>query len=172
GKYIASPKSETCLPGFSHNQGWDGAPQWATLTDGLPTCRFQLREVAPAVGQAWQSFYADRDGIESELVKTWAHLAHAFAADSTVAGYDLLNEPNPGYGPVAEDATTLGVYYNRAIAAIRAAETSAPGGFHHVVFFEPGAIWSAATVDAPPPRSEERRVGEDCGRRSGGEGYR
>jgi endoglycosylceramidase len=151
GKYIASPESERCLPGFAHQQGWDGAPAWATLTDGLPTCRFQLREVAPAVAQAWQSFYADRNGIETELVKTWAHLARAFAAEPAVAGYDLLNEPNPGYGPLAEDATTLGVFYTRAIAAIRAAESSARGGFHHIVFFEPGALWSALAVDATPP---------------------
>src|SRR5436190_5715172 len=151
GKYIASPKSETCAPSFTRQQGWDGAPQWATLTDGLPTCRFQLREIAPAVGQAWQSFYADRDGIQTELVNTWAHLARAFAADPSVAGYDLLNEPNPGYGPVAEDATALGVFYNRAITAIRAAESQASGGFHHIAFFEPGAIWSAAAFDATPP---------------------
>jgi endoglycosylceramidase len=151
GKYIASPRDETCAPGFSHQQGWDGAPQWATLTDGLPTCRFQIREVAPAVGQAWQNFYADRDGIQSELVKTWAHLAGAFAGNSAVAGYDLLNEPNPGYGAGAEDATTLGLFYNRAIAAIRGAESEALRGFHHIVFFEPGAIWSAATVDTTPP---------------------
>ena len=151
GKYIASPPSEQCLPGFSHQQGWDGAPAWATLTDGLPTCRFQIREIAPAVAQAWQSFYADRDGIESELVKTWAHLARAFATDPTVAGYDLLNEPNPGYGPGAEDATTLGLYYSRVIAAIRAAESAARGGFHHIVFFEPGALWSAFATDATPP---------------------
>jgi endoglycosylceramidase len=150
GKYIASPPSETCAPGFSHQQGWDGAPAWATLADGLPTCRFQIREVAPAVGQAWQSFYLDREGIQSELVKTWAHLAHAFAADPTVAGYDLLNEPNTGYGPGAEDASALGVFYRRAIDAIRAAERASRGGFAHIVFFEPSVIWSAAAVDATP----------------------
>jgi len=151
GKYIASPPGETCAPGFTHQQGWDGAPQWATLTDGLPTCRFQLREVAPAVGQAWTSFYADRDGIESELIATWARLARAFAADPTVAGYDLINEPNPGYGPLATDATALGVYYQRAIAAIRAAERAAPGGVSHIAFFEPGVLWSALGTDTTPP---------------------
>jgi endoglycosylceramidase len=151
GKAIASPKSETCAPGFSHQQGWDGAPAWATITDGLPTCRFQIREVAPAVAQAWQNFYLDREGIQSELVATWAHLARAFAADPTVAGYDLLNEPNPGYGVGAEDATALGLYYKSAIAAIRSAEASVRGGFSHVVFFEPSVIWSAAAADATPP---------------------
>jgi endoglycosylceramidase len=151
GKSIATPKSETCAPGFSPQQGWDGAPAWATLTDGLPTCRFQIREVAPAVGQAWQSFYADRDGIQSELVKTWARLAREFASDPAVAGYDLLNEPNTGYGPGAEDATTLGLYYRRAIDGIRAAERSARGGFPHIVFFEPSVVWSAAAVDTTSP---------------------
>src|SRR3954447_16396250 len=151
GKSIATPQSETCPPGFSPQQGWDGAPAWATLTDGLPTCRFQIREVAPAVAQAWQSFYLDRDGIQSELVKTWAYLAKAFAAEPAVAGYDLLNEPNPGYGVGAEDATTLGLFYRRTIEAIRAAEASARRGFPHIVFFEPSVIWSAAAVDATPP---------------------
>src|SRR3954451_2755404 len=42
GKYIPSSHEETCPPGFSHQQGWDGAPAWATITDGLPTCRFQI----------------------------------------------------------------------------------------------------------------------------------
>jgi endoglycosylceramidase len=151
GKQIASPPGETCAPGFTHQQGWDGAPGWATLTDGLPTCRFQIREVAPAVGQAWQSFYLDRDGIQTELVRTWAYLARAFAGDPAVAGYDLLNEPNTGYGPGAEDATVLGLFYRRALDAIRPAERSAPGGFPHIVFFEPSVIWSAAAIDATPP---------------------
>jgi endoglycosylceramidase len=151
GKYIASPNDETCAPGFSRQQGWDGAPAWATLTDGFPTCRFQIREVAPAVGQAWQSFYLDRDGIQAELVKTWAYLARAFAAEPGVAGYDLLNEPNTGYGPGVEDATALGLFYRRAIDAIRAAERSARGGFPHIAFFEPSVIWSAAAADTTPP---------------------
>jgi endoglycosylceramidase len=151
GKFIASPPGETCAPGFTHQQGWDGAPEWATLTDGAPTCRLGVREVAPAVGQAWTSFYGDRDGIESELVATWARLARAFAADPTVAGYDLINEPNPGYAPGAADATLLGDYYRRAIAAIRDAERGARGGFSHIAFFEPGVLWSALATDATPP---------------------
>jgi len=53
GKYIATPPGETCLPGFDRAIGWDGAPQWATLADGLPTCRIQLRELSPAVAQAF-----------------------------------------------------------------------------------------------------------------------
>jgi endoglycosylceramidase len=150
GKFIASPASEPCAPGASHQQGWDGAPQWATITDGAPTCRFGLRELAPAVGVAFQSFWNDREGIQSALVATWAKLAGAFAADPTVAGYDLLNEPNPGLALGITDVGPIAQFYARAIAAIRTAEHRAPGGFAHVAFFEPSVIWSAAGTDAPP----------------------
>jgi endoglycosylceramidase len=150
GKYIATPPGEPCLPGFQRAIGWDGAPQWATIADGLPTCHERLREVAPAVAQAFTNFYADRDGVQGELVRTWARLAREFAADPTVAGYDLLNEPHPGYAPGPVAATLLGAYYARAIDAIRAAERGVRGGFAHVAFFEPNVTWSATAVDAVP----------------------
>ena len=39
GPPSARRAGETCLPGFEPAIGWDGAPAWATITDGLPTCR-------------------------------------------------------------------------------------------------------------------------------------
>jgi endoglycosylceramidase len=152
GKFVATPPEEQCAPGFSRDVGWDGAPQWATFTDGLPTCRAGgVREITPAVAQAWQSFWIDRAGIQTHLVETWAKLARAFAADPTVAGYDLINEPNPGFTPSATAPTLLSQFYTRTTDAIRAAERSAPGGFSHTIFFEPLVVWSATAVDAIPP---------------------
>ncbi|MFL5846030.1 MAG: glycoside hydrolase family 5 protein [Solirubrobacteraceae bacterium] len=150
GKFIATPDGETCAPGSAPQQGWDGAPQWATLTAGAPTCRIGLRELSPAVGLAFQAFWNDQDGIQTALVKTWAKLAGAFAGDPAVAGYDLLNEPNPGLALGITDVGPLAQFYARAIPAIRAAERAAPGGFSHIAFFEPSVIWSAAGTDAPP----------------------
>src|SRR5436190_10015475 len=150
GKFIVSPKSETCVPGAEHQQGWDGAPQWATITNGTPTCFYGIRELAPAVGAAFQNFWDDTDGIQGELVSTWARLAKAFAADPAVAGYDLMNEPNPGYSVGLSDTGPIAQFYARAIAAIRQSELKARKGFSHIAFFEPGAIWSAAGTDAPP----------------------
>ncbi|MCU1448711.1 MAG: Endoglycosylceramidase, partial [Acidimicrobiales bacterium] len=118
GKYIATPPGTLCPPGLQPAIGWDGAPQWATITDGMTTCREQLRELSPAVGQAFANLWIDRDGIQTELVKTWAALAKEFAADPAVAGYDLLNEPHPGYTPGVTDLTFLGRYYSAAIDAI------------------------------------------------------
>ena len=152
GKYIATPPGETCPPGTSASIGWDGAPRWATITDGVSTCNLGLRELSPAVGQAWESFYTDREGIQTELVETWGRLARGFAGNPAVAGFDLLNEPNPGLAPGVNDVTALGNFYGRAIEAIREGERSRPGGFGHIVFFEPGVIWSAAgTYSTPPP---------------------
>ena len=160
GKHIATAPDETCPPGLSPAIGWDGAPAWATLTDGLSRCRFALREVSPAVGQAWQSFWLDRPaadgvGIQQHLVDTWAWLAGAFRDDPTVAGYDLLNEPNPGYPLHGTEATSLGEYHRRALEAIRGAER---GGLTKIVFFEPQATWSATTVGVPRPWTSDTQI--------------
>jgi endoglycosylceramidase len=161
GKTIATPPGETCPPGLGPAVGWDGAPAWATFTDGLTTCRAaDTRELSPAVAQAFQSFYLDRDGIQTALVQTWAKLAAAFAGDTNVIGYDLLNEPHPGFLAGADQSAALGRYYAAAIEAIRAAETRA-GGFPHLVFFEPSVVWSGFGTDATPPpgfTSDERIV--------------
>jgi endoglycosylceramidase len=150
GKYIATPPGATCPPGLQPAIGWDGAPKWATITDGLTTCREQLRELSPAVGQAFANFWIDREGIQTELVRTWAKLAQAFAANPAVAGYDLLNEPHPGLTPGVTDLGFLGRYYAAAINAIRAAERSVPHGFAHIAFAEPMDTWSAAPVGVSP----------------------
>ncbi len=152
GKFIATPPEEVCRPPLEPAIGWDGAPQWATLTDGRPTCRLLERELSAAVAQAFQSFYADREGIQTEFVNGWRRLAERFADVPAVAGYDLLNEPNPGFTVGWTDTVLLGLLYNRLIEAIREAEQVLPGGFSHIVFFEPDALWSAfGTWPVPQP---------------------
>jgi endoglycosylceramidase len=134
GKYIASPPGTKCPKGSSPAIGWDGAPKWVTITNGASTCARGSREDADAVETAWDSFYADRNGIMTQLVSTWAHVATRFAKDADVAGFDLLNEPNHGHDGTTA-LTGLARYYDRAITAIRGAESLA-GGFHHIAFFE------------------------------------
>ena len=142
GIAVDTPQGTTCPEGTTPNNGWDGAPAWATLTDGASTCRPGERELAPAVMHAWQHFWDDTDGIQTHLVDTWGRLAHDFAKARNIAGFDLLNEPGFGLDPSANGTTDLGAFYGRAIDAIRAGET-AGGGFHHVVFWEPSVLWSA-----------------------------
>ena len=133
GKYIASPRGVVCPTGTSPAIGWDGAPQWATITDGASTCTPGSREDSPAVLTAWDSFYADRDGIQSHLVSVWGAIGRAFAREPAVAGFDLINEPNHGHR--SDYATRLATFYSRSIDAIRAGER-AGRGFSHPVFFE------------------------------------
>ena len=158
GKYIASPPGTVCPAGREPAIGWDGAPEWATITDGKSTCRVNgVRELAPAVSTAFASFYADRDGIQSQLVNTWAVLAREFAREPAVAGYDLLNEPHFANG-LTGTAPELAAYCGRAIAAIRAAEQQA-GGFAHIAFFEPIILWpSPQTAFTPDFTTDENIV--------------
>ncbi|WP_395690187.1 glycoside hydrolase family 5 protein [Nocardioides sp.] len=150
GLAVETPQDVTCPPNTSPNNGWDGAPAWATITDGQSTCRpFGTRELAPAVLHAWQHFYDDTDGIQTELVRTWGRLARDVATNPTVAGYDLLNEPGIGLDQ-ANATTDLGAFYRRAIAAIRAGERKG-GGFSHVAFFEPNVRWSNQGTSPVPP---------------------
>lgn len=133
-KYVFTPADETCPPGTRHQIGWDGAPQWATFTDGFPTCTPDAREDSPAVRRAWENFYGNRDGIRTELSELWGTLAAHYADNPTIAGFDLLNEPGPGFDSTGS-LEGLTAFYREAIAAIRAAERSVDGR-GHIVFFE------------------------------------
>lgn len=162
GKYIATDRDEHCQAPLSHATGWDGAPEWATFTDGLPRCKLQLREMSSAVAQAFESFWADRPaadgvGIQQHLVETWAWLAGAFARTPTVIGYDLLNEPHPGWTPAGTDIALLGEFYGRTLTGIRDAEADARG-LTKLVFFEPMSTWSATSVGAPRPFTTDTQI--------------
>lgn len=149
GRFIASPPDVACGPGTEPAIGWDGAPEWATLTDGADTCRpVGSREGAPAVRAAFTSFYENRDGIRDAFVATWRRLAAAFASEPAVAGFDLLNEP-----VMVFDATVSEQRYTELMSAlvseIRAGEQEA-GGFPHVLFLEPIVLFPIpGTVPAP-----------------------
>lgn len=135
GKEVATPDGTTCPEGTEAAIGWDGAPAWATLTDGASTCRTGGRESAPAVQAAFGNFYANTDGIRDRLVAVWGAVAEEFAGTAGVAGFELLNEPNP-VAPADEALAGYNRFVADAIAAIRAAERSA-GADPIPVFVEP-----------------------------------
>ncbi|WP_327000616.1 glycoside hydrolase family 5 protein [Dactylosporangium sp. NBC_01737] len=149
GNALARP-SEQCGGATTPTTGWDGAPAWATITDGTAHCQFLARDLAPAVATAFGNLYTDRDGIQTELVRTWAFVARAFADEPAVAGYDLLNEPGIGPNPPISSGLLLGRFYDAAITAIREAERAA-GGFPHIAFFQPSVLWSGLGFDVTPP---------------------
>jgi len=132
--FIYTPNHELCPEGTTPGKGWDGAPEWATITDGLSTCITGERNSAPAVIAAWDHFYDNTDEIQDHFVSAWGSLATRFAGRPEVAGYDILNEPETSR-PSTE---LLPLYENlltNVINVIREAE--ADSDFTHLIFIEP-----------------------------------
>jgi endoglycosylceramidase len=152
GKHVGTPDGVVCPPPLEPAVGWDGAPAWATSGVGtIATCRLDSRELSPAAQASFTAFYLDLGGVQSHLVTTWAAVAARFAPQPVLAGYDLLNEPNPGLVPGVDDYTLLAGFYDRAIRAIRAAETGVEGGRPHLAFFEPSVVTGPLALPAPLP---------------------
>jgi len=133
GKYIATPADSVCT---YPSKGWDGAPEWATLTDGVTTCSADgTRENAPAVYHSFQNFWDNTNGIQDDCIAAWKQLVAATAHHQNVLGYDLLNEPGLGYKePFEAEVAKLGNYYGRLISGIRNAEGGKAN--HHIIFIE------------------------------------
>ena len=84
----------------------DGAPAWATLNEGKPHIAdspdwSDAYFSSPAVQTAWDNFWknasaADGIGIQEHYARAWGHVAARYAKNTTVIGYDLMNEPFPG----------------------------------------------------------------------------
>ncbi len=132
--FIYTAEDEECPDGTTPGKGWDGAPEWATITDGLSTCITEERNSAPAVIAAWDHFYDNTDGIQDHFVEAWRVIAERFAGRPEVAGYDLLNEPDTSR-PAAE---LLPIYENLLVNVIDAIRTEEEGSaFRHLLFIEP-----------------------------------
>ncbi|GAB3120776.1 cellulase family glycosylhydrolase [Glaciibacter psychrotolerans] len=137
-------QDSTCRPGTEPMWGYDGAPEWATITDGAPRCQFTGRDISPAGNRAFQNFYFNTDDIQTALAETWGVLAGTFRDEPMVAGFDLLNEPGFGESAPVTTSHQLGGFYATAIAQIRAA------GAPQIVFVEPSIFWSGLGVDTGP----------------------
>jgi endoglycosylceramidase len=154
GKAVATPDGVTCPAPLEPAVGWDGAPAWATQLGGTAaTCRLGQREISVAVQASFTALYADvlGTGLQGHLAASWAAVARRFADEPAVAGYDLLNEPNPGLAAGVDDYLLLGPLYGRLLSAIRGAEASTRGGFEHIGFFEPAVVTGSLPLPGPLP---------------------
>jgi endoglycosylceramidase len=137
-KHVFTTPGTPCPPG-TETRGYDGAPAWAS-THLVPACAVNgTRELDPAVAEAAQRFWLDLPapdgvGLQEHYAAVAAALARRFGAEPAVAGYDLMNEPEPGLAPEAEGTAELMPFYAKVVAAMRAAVP----GFRQLVFLEPG----------------------------------
>ncbi|MFF5209733.1 cellulase family glycosylhydrolase [Streptosporangium sp. NPDC000396] len=140
----------------------NGAPGWATYTDGLPVARehdtWELYYLDPGVMRAFDHFW-NTTGEHPELMdhyaKAWRAVAEHFKDNPAVIGYDLMNEPWGGAvqgaafenGPLAE-------LYRRTIAQIRTVDHD------NWIFVEPQAVGINWGLPSGLPRLEDPRAGE------------
>jgi len=138
-KYVFTKPGASCPPGFGPTRGFDGAPRWASQSR-LPACVVDnTRELDLAVQQDAQNFWTNLDapdgvGLQEHYAHALAVLAKRFARDPAVAGYDLMNEPEPGFLPQAEATAELLPFYGKVARAI----TTTVPTFRQLLFFEPG----------------------------------
>ena len=97
----------------------DGAPDWATLTDGLPHAPEALWSDAylssAAVQRAFDHFWTnspapDGIGLQDHYAALWQHISRRFASHPAMLGYDVLNEPYPGSGGPQVFGALLGAF--------------------------------------------------------------
>jgi len=138
---------------YSTAFGGEGAPAWATETNGATNVSlpFPYNEFFdPAEQQAWDSFWSNADapnsiGLEDNYSQMLEYVASAFNGNSNVAGFELMNEPSPGsstflstlLGGSFFDSQQLTPFYDQGSDAIRAVDPSTP------IFFEPNVLSNA-----------------------------
>jgi endoglycosylceramidase len=105
----------------------DGAPEWATMTDGEPHFTGAIWSdsyfLSPAVQRAFDNFWANKPapdgiGIQDHYANMWRFVAERFAGNNTVIGYDIMNEPFNG-----SQGTLILPVILKAYATILARET-------------------------------------------------
>ena len=91
----------------------------------------------------WPWLYTDK-GAQQQTEDLWRRVAHRYRNNTTVMGYDLLNEPLPNNPALQPFRGMLEPLYKRLTAAIRTEDT------HHAIILG-GANWdSDFSVFGPP----------------------
>jgi endoglycosylceramidase len=154
---------------FSNRAGttpWngEGAPPWATCTDGktftAPT-GWQAAYGDPAVSAAIHNFFSnDVSGdLQGQFARVWTAVARYFRGNADVLGYEMYNEPTdfaspdfdrelqcdyggPAHEPLSCTQSGAQALRNGWIGAIQATDS------RHVVFYEP-----AVTTDFGAPET-------------------
>jgi endoglycosylceramidase len=107
--------------------GFDGAPEWATITDGLPATQqeqWELTYLQPGVLRAFDHFWRTtgrHNELQASYLAMLGVLVDRFADDRAVIGIDVMNEPFGGsvQGPLFEQGP-LSAFYQRAVDVVRA----------------------------------------------------
>jgi endoglycosylceramidase len=141
-KYVYTGPSDNCVPPFQSIRGFDGAPLWAS-DHATPACALNgVRELDSAVQEQFQKLYddlpaPDGKGLQEHYADVMVALAKRFRDEPAVAGYEIINEPSPGFNPVPGevDATELFPFYGKVVNTVVAHVPK----FRQLFFIEPNA---------------------------------
>jgi len=144
-RYVLPAKGAKLPSGCTRSTGNDGAPAWAVFTDGKPACALLGQSALnPASAAATQAFFENRTvpgpkgdapgtGLQDHYIGAMAALAQRFEYDSTVVGYEIMNEPPVGSTaslPVANlyqtSSQQLYPFYTRVIEALTGVRDGRP----------------------------------------------
>lgn len=145
----------------------DGAPCWATDTNGL-TPQYQplskidwsFQNLDPAMLAAQRNFWQyGRDAyFQDHFIAAQQEVAKRFVGNPGVIGYDLYNEPIGGdIGQLIDGSFQSGqltAYYNRAIPKLREIEPD------KYIFFEPQSLGPNFGMPAGLQQIKDTRAGD------------
>jgi endoglycosylceramidase len=139
-KYVYTAPGDACVAPFQAIRGFDGAPRWAS-EHIAPACALNgVRELDPAVQEDFQKLYDDAPapdgvGLQEHYANAVLALAQRFHEEPTVAGYEIINEPSPGFNalPGEADATELFPFYAKVVNHV----VSHVPAFRQLFFIEP-----------------------------------
>ncbi|GHC92797.1 hypothetical protein GCM10007079_41440 [Nocardiopsis terrae] len=139
----------------------NGAPAWATHNDGLPVESQEMWELVylePGVIRSFDHFWGTT-GEHPELMDAyadaWGHVAARFSGNTSVLGYDLMNEPFGGSLQGADFETgPLAELYRRSMSRIRSVDQDT------WIFVEGQAVGVNWGLPSFLPRLDDPREGD------------
>lgn len=105
GVYILLDMHQDLYSGYAEGNPGDGAPLWATITDGVKPKppKFVWAEgyifgrwVHNAFDHFWNNDPVDGIGLQDRYAMLWSMLARRYGSSPALFGFDLMNEPFPG----------------------------------------------------------------------------
>jgi hypothetical protein len=146
--YTTAADRASCVGPLSAIQGYDGAPQWASRNHpAIPACALNgTREFDAAVQDDFRTLYDDaKTGgpLFQHFENVFLALANRFHDEPAVAGYEIFNEPSPGFVPTgaAFDESELFTMDGKIIDYVVAnVANGATDPFKQLFFIEPNAL--------------------------------
>jgi aryl-phospho-beta-D-glucosidase BglC (GH1 family) len=123
----------------------DGAPDWATETDGLPCTDIVVSTLCAqaATQHFWNDDVVAGKPLQLHFLDALLAVSRRLRGDDRLVGIELLNEPTPGFlSPPAFERLELHPFYRRMIDGLRA------DGERRTIWFEPNILRDVSDADS------------------------